>query len=270
MTSPRPHLPPPVDLATAAAPSVYRVVDGRELLLHWFPPVTSSNALTAAVVFFHGGGWRKGTPAKLAQQCQVLAEWGIATATVQYRLLGDGADSIWDCIADAHAAMRWVRGAAARFGIDPRRIAAGGGSAGGHLALSTALIADESVDAGSCVPDLLLLFNPVIDTAPPSHWAKLLAGRGADASPLHLVRAGLPECLIMNGTADATTPVAVAAAFTQAMRDAGNVCTLASYPDVDHGFYFNLPYFWDTLDLIRQTLARRGWIAPAGATTPPG
>lgn len=268
MTPARQNPPPTVDLATAATAHVYRAVDGRELLLHWFTPVVTSATPPAAAVFFHGGGWRNGTPAKLALQCQHLAQLGVATATVQYRLLGNGADSVWDCIADAHAAMRWVRGAAARLGIDPQRIAAGGGSAGGHLALSTALVADTSAEANSCVPNLLLLFNPVIDTAPPARWAQHFAGRGAEASPLHLVRSGLPECLIMNGTADTTTPVGLAAAFTQAMHDAGNACTLASYPDVDHGFYFDLPYVWDTLDRIQQTLIRRNWIAPPEATTP--
>ena len=47
---------------------------------------------------------------------------------------------IADCVSDAQSAIRWVRVHADRLGVDPERIAAGGGSAGGHLAASTAVI----------------------------------------------------------------------------------------------------------------------------------
>ena len=59
--------------------------------------------------------------------------------TVEYRLKNQHGELPLICIADAKSAIRWVRGHAAGLNIDENRIAAGGGSAGGHLAASTAL-----------------------------------------------------------------------------------------------------------------------------------
>lgn len=248
---------PAIDLATAAVAQVYTTRGQRPLRLHWFAP---QQRRAPAVIFFHGGSWRKGSPEQFAMQCQVLAQHGVGTATVEYRLLGAGAESVWDCIADAQAALRWVRQHADELAIDPHRIAAAGGSAGGHLAMSTALVDTETIEPVSCVPNLLVLYNPVTDTAPPAHWAEAFAGRAAEASPLHLIRPGLPETLIMHGVDDTTTPLSGIKTFARAMHDAGNACVVAPYAGVGHGFFNKPPYLWATTGLLGDTLARIGWV----------
>ena len=99
-----------------------------------------------AIVFFHGGGWAYGTPGEFFSTCERYAKMGIVTFSVDYRLSIDNGVtpsktiSPIECIMDARSAMRWVRANAAKFHIDPDKIVAAGQSAGGHLALSTAMI----------------------------------------------------------------------------------------------------------------------------------
>ncbi len=50
--------------------------------------------------------------------------------SAEYRLTPEGV-CVSDCVSDAKSAVRWIRRHAAEFGVDPNRIAAGGGSAGG-------------------------------------------------------------------------------------------------------------------------------------------
>jgi acetyl esterase/lipase len=85
------------------------------------------------IVHIHGGAWRVGDKRdrQLNSPCQMLAE-GYAIAAVNYRLSGEAQFPAQ--IHDVKAAIRWLRGHAAEYRLDPRRVAAWGGSAGGHLA----------------------------------------------------------------------------------------------------------------------------------------
>ena len=95
-----------------------------------------------AVVWIHGGGWINGTKSeKRAKEiCTTLAEAGYVAVSIDYRL-GKGAwpQNLHDC----KNAVRFLRAQAARYGIDPARIAVAGGSAGGHLALMVGFTADQ-------------------------------------------------------------------------------------------------------------------------------
>jgi len=68
------------------------------------------------------------------------------------------------CVEDAKSAIRWVRAHAKELGIDPAKVIAAGGSAGGHLAAATALVPgfDSAGDdlSISAVPDAMVLYNP--------------------------------------------------------------------------------------------------------------
>ncbi|MDP6442825.1 MAG: alpha/beta hydrolase fold domain-containing protein [Pirellulaceae bacterium] len=83
------------------------------------------------VVVVHGGGWLKGDKTKFHALAQQLAARGFVTAAVGYRLGGEA--KFPAAIHDCNASVRWLRANASKYGVDPRRIGAVGGSAGGHL-----------------------------------------------------------------------------------------------------------------------------------------
>ncbi len=89
---------------------------------------------TAAIVLFHGGGWAMGEPAWAFSRAQHFAERGMVAIAAQYRLSDQKAITPHEAMADARAVIRWVRAHADSLGIDPKRVAAYGWSAGGHLA----------------------------------------------------------------------------------------------------------------------------------------
>jgi acetyl esterase/lipase len=132
----------------------------------------------------------------------------------------------FDAIADGKAAIAYVRAHARELGIDPKRIVAAGGSAGGHVAASAALLPPEDHRIRA-----LVLFNPVTDTAK--------FGYGPEASPVRHVTKGAPPAILFHGTADTTVPILSAEAFCQRMAEVGSRCELVPYPGQTHGF-FNL------------------------------
>jgi acetyl esterase/lipase len=82
-------------------------------------------------VVVHGGGWLNGDKSKFRPLAQTLAARGYVTAAVEYRLGGEAKFPAG--IQDCNTAVRWLRSAGKKYRIDPKRIAAVGGSAGGHL-----------------------------------------------------------------------------------------------------------------------------------------
>ena len=141
-------------LHAADAPSpithIYKKEADRELKLTIVnPPDWQASDQRPAMVFFHGGGWVGGAPTQFAKHSEYLSTRGMVCIQVQYRLIekGDKGPPV-NCVADAKSAMRWVRGHAAELGIDPKRIGAGGGSAGGHLAAFVGMVEglDDSQD----------------------------------------------------------------------------------------------------------------------------
>ena len=146
---------------------VYKKVDGRELRLDMTQPGDWGSDVKdrPAVVFFHGGGWTGGAPGQFSEHSTELARRGMVCFRVEYRLLDKKEkDPPTICVEDVSDAFRFIRARASEFGIDPNRIAAGGGSAGGHLAAFLGMMDDEVVDGVSRKPNALLLFNPCTTT----------------------------------------------------------------------------------------------------------
>ena len=122
-----------------------------------------------AIVFFFGGGWNSGSPKQFEPQAKYLAKYGMSVVLADYRTKNNAGTTPKEALMDAKSAMRFLKINAISLGIDPEKILAGGGSAGGHLAAATAFCGninhpkdDLSV---SSVPKALILFNPVIDNS---------------------------------------------------------------------------------------------------------
>jgi acetyl esterase/lipase len=260
----------------------YKAVGDVKLSLYLYEPQgheASDNR--PAIVFFFGGGWTGGSPGQFEQQCKYLASRGMVAITADYRVASRHNVKAISCVADAKSAIRFVRQNAAELGIDPDRIAAAGGSAGGHLAACTGVIAgldepgeDTSI---SSVPNALVLFNPALVLAPVEGVGEVAPAKknradfadrmGTDPeklSPYHHVKKGAPPTIIFHGRADSTVPFASAAALNKAMEKAGNRCTLVGYDGQAHGF-FNYgrgdgEYYTTTVRAMDEFLASLGYL----------
>ncbi len=242
----------PPDLPDAKV-EVYKSVGDVKLNVYVFSPEGHQPGdKRPAIVFFFGGGWRGGSPAQFHQHCKYLASRGMVAMAADYRVLSRHGTKAVKCVADAKSAVRWIRTHADRLGVDPNRIAAGGGSAGGHIAACTGTI--EGLDepgedtSVSSVPNAMVLFNPAVVLAPveglrpldEKRVAGLKERMGADPtaiSPYHHVHKGAPPTIIFHGTADKTVPFKTAQMFADAMSNAGNRCKLVPSEGQGHGFF---------------------------------
>jgi acetyl esterase len=261
-----------------AVVEAYKTVGEAKLNAYIFnPPEHKATDKRPAIVFFFGGGWRSGSPKQFEQQCRYLASRGMVAITADYRVSSRFDVKAKDCVIDAKDAVRWTRENAKRLGIDPERIAAGGGSAGGHIAACTGVVPGfESKDAKvSSVPNALVLFNPALVLAPyeggsplPGERAEELKARMGvepkELSPLHQVKKGAPPTIIFHGKADTTVPYATAEAFAKVMKAAGNECELKGYEGQPHGFFnfgrANEVHFKQTLTETDKFLTKLGWL----------
>jgi acetyl esterase/lipase len=193
----------------------------------------------AAMALFHGGGWVQGEPAWVFSRAQLFARHGMVAVAVQYRLCDQKNVTPLEAMADARAALRWIRARSDSFGVDPRRVAAYGVSAGGHLAVMAAAFDDSLSRTGvSAAPNALVLVSPALALESDSWLKRLLLGRAtvASISPTMTVRRGMPPTLILQGDVDTVTPLTGATRFCERMRAAGNACETHVYKGFGHLF----------------------------------
>jgi acetyl esterase len=253
---------------------IFKTIGDTKLRLHIFQPsrINDSSRLPA-IIFFFGGGWQGGRVTQFVPQCRYLAERGMVSIVADYRVERRQGVMPFECVADARSAVRWVRIHAAELGIDEKRIVAGGGSAGGHLAACTALINDfnEKDEDGniSSVPNALVLFNPVLDVPEivhelPVKLVNALHDREKEISPVHHMYSGVPPTIIFHGTADDAVPFHQATRFCEDMRKYGNRCEVIPFEGLGHGF-FNYyggknPAFGITMDSTVKFLITIGFL----------
>jgi acetyl esterase/lipase len=230
----------PLEFEGATA-HVYKKTAEGELYLYVFQPQKGRQQNRPAAVFFFGGGWNGGTPKQFEEHASYLASRGMVGIVADYRVKSRQGTTPFECVKDGKSAIRWVRVHAGELGIDPDRIAAGGGSAGGHVAAATATVPgleekgeDSSV---SCRPNALLLFNPVYDNGPEGYGHERVKERYKEISPMHNIHKGTPPAIVFLGTKDTLIPVATAEKYKELMEQAGSRCDLHLYEDQPHGFF---------------------------------
>jgi acetyl esterase len=268
---------------------VYKKVDGRELKLHVFKPKDWKAAdQRPAMVFFHGGGWTGGSPVAFVRHSEYLASRGMVAISVEYRLVPrEPATVPFVSMQDAKSALRWVRSHAKELGIDPARIGAGGGSAGGHLAAFTALVPgyDDPADdlKVSAKPAALALFNPfvgykgaaaaVADYGAPAQKAAARFGPKAQeflaSTPANHVKKDAPPTIIFHGAEDVTVPLSQVKSFADDLKQAGARCELVVYEGQAHGFFNRGKPSYETVIAMDKFLASLGWLKGPPAMTVP-
>ncbi|WP_375437169.1 alpha/beta hydrolase [uncultured Hymenobacter sp.] len=226
----------------------YKTVGPYALDLHLFLPEASVDSRPKpTIVFFHGGSWSEGKPDWFFGTCAGYARRGWVACAVEYRVLARHNTLPFAAVMDAKSAIRWLRQHAEELQIDTARIVASGNSAGGHLALATALATNcnEKTDdlRWSAKPNALLVNAGVYDlTTATNAWiSKHLKDKAQvrSISPVHLVGPGLPSMLLVHGTEDKNVAFATAEAFRQAATQAGNVVEFEALDGAEHFIWYN-------------------------------
>jgi len=216
---------------------------------------SSSGASAPAIVCIHGGGFRAGSRAGYDKLCLSLAQNGFVAATITYRLAP--AYPFPAAVQDSKSAVRWLRSHAAEYHIDPNRIGAFGGSAGGHLALMVGLTAgvkdfegDQNPGPSSAVQCVVSFYGPTDFTRVYGHSVDaaevlpLFFGGNLEqarqrhilGSPLNWVSPAAPPTLLVHGTKDDHVPYEQAVWMRDRLAACGVDTDLITLPGAGHGF----------------------------------
>jgi acetyl esterase/lipase len=248
----------------------YRVVDGEPLKLDAYRPAGAG--VRPGVVVIYGGGWVVGNKALSEAFSRRLADEGFVAFAVDYRLAPQ--HPFPAAIDDLQASVRWVRAHASRFGLDPARIGALGGSAGGHLAALLATLGRGRLDRDARIAAAVSWAGPM-DLHPsqygPDSQQYLEAflncvGRPCDeativaASPIsHVDRSNAPM-FIADGEVDQLVPPDQVVRMSAALDRAGVRHQLQLVPDAGHDQRVVPPVVGPSLEFLRREL---GGVEPA-------
>lgn len=223
--------------------------EGAERLLMDIARPKSGSGPYPAVVCIHGGGWRGGDKISFRPLIHLLAQRGFVAVSVRYRFAP--AHKFPSQLDDVKSAVRYLRANADRLEIDPERIGATGGSAGGHLALllGTTEESDGLEGAGnpghsSAVQAVASLVGPTDLTAEfplavESMLRDLVGGDDREAlrraSPITYLDPDDPPILLVYGTADPLVPYSQATAMLAACQQAKVNVELITIEGGGHG-----------------------------------
>jgi acetyl esterase/lipase len=232
---------------------VYGKAGGEELKLDLARP-TKGEGPFPLVVCLHGGAWQIGHRSSEHSQLRLLAQHGYVAASVGYRLAPKHRFPAQ--IEDARAAVRFLRAHAREHNIDPNRVAAVGGSAGGHLALLLGLMdgpgkvqavvnysGPTDLRTWSATPQGDVLLKKVVNGRDTNGILEDLLGTSgrkaavvAKASPITHVDAKDPPVLTFHGTADPLVQAEQAKMLHEALKKAGVVEKLVLVEGAGHGW----------------------------------
>ena len=246
---------------------LYKRVDTTQLFLEvHYPPNMESSRSYPAMVFFFGGGWVGGNRSQFLHQAQYFAKREVVCFLADYRTSKVNGTTPFESVKDAKSAIRFIRKNATKFKIDGTKLIASGGSAGGHLAAATALVEgyndpadDMSID---CIPNALVLFNPVVDNGPGGYGYERIGEAYKDFSPLHNIKKDAPSTILFLGTKDHLIPVVTAEYYKLVMEKVESRCDLNLYDGKGHGFfnYKDFESYKSTVAAADQFLVSLGYL----------
>src|SRR5438094_390096 len=233
------------------------------------------------LIHIHGGGWTGGTKESALSFLLPWFEMGWNVVNVEYRLarVSLAPAAVEDCLC----ALRWIAAHAKEHGFDTAKLVVSGGSAGGHLALTTGMIpASEGLDR-QCPGTEQLRVAAIVDWYGITDVADLLDGENMRTfavewlgsrpnrfeiakrvSPLAYVRPGIPPIISIQGDADPVVPYSQSLRLQEALQKAGVDHELVTIPGGKHG-NFTRAENQKAFAAIKAFLAKHG--LPPGAST---
>lgn len=246
---------------------VFKHTPQGDLKMHLFLPAEAGEK-RPGIVFFFGGGWKSGSYLQFVPQATYLASRGMVAACADYRISSVHKTTPDKCVEDAKSAMRWMRAHAEELGLDPARLIAGGGSAGGHLAAATALVpgfdAQGEDIAISCKPSALVLFNPALNLT--NIDGREIPGANGnniakEISPTLFLSKDAPPAILFFGTEDKLG--AHGTEYLEKAKALGAKAELWMAAGVAHGFFNRSPWTEVTVRQADEFLASLGYLAGA-------
>jgi len=242
---------------------VYHTANNHENKLDVYKPIGVSQP-TPVVVVIHGGGWIEGTKEDRVLEMMPYLQMGFAAVNVEYRL---GRVSLAPAaVEDCRCALHWVFANAKRYNFDPYRIVLQGGSAGGHLALTTGMLAPEAGFDRECrTPDediwraspgtskdprvaAIVNWFGITDVLDELHgantkgYAVVWFGSQPNAddlakrvSPINYVNSNVPPIVTIHGDKDELVPYSQAVRLHKALNAAGVPNQLYTVVGGNHG-----------------------------------
>jgi acetyl esterase/lipase len=231
----------------------YSNPDDQHLKLNMARP--KNDAVCPAVLCIHGGGFRAGDRKGYDGLCKKLAEEGYVAVTVTYRLAPKY--QFPAAVIDVKTAVRWLRANSAKYHVDPDRIAALGGSAGGHLAQFLGVTADVKRFDGNELPGYSSAVQCVVNYFGPSDFTQSY-GKSVDAgevlplffggnletrrrehvlgSPINWVTPDAAPTLLLHGTEDKYVAYEQAVWMNDRLKAAGVEVEFVTLQGAGHGF----------------------------------
>jgi len=244
-----------------------------------------------AIVFWHGGGFTQGNAGQFFAQANYFAARGAVCFRPEYRIRDLDGTMPHAAIEDGISAMRWIKKNADRFGIDPERIAAGGGSAGGCMAAVMGTVDAEKMAAAGFVgrdddraisprPAAMILYNPFVDFFEPlniRHLEEEALMSGEDPedyrelyhaiSAIENLNEDSPPSIILFGTRDAFYPQQIR--WIVKCRELGLTVRDYVYKNEVHSWYNNSPHLEYTTENVDKFLVEIGLLEAEPKVEPP-
>lgn len=216
----------------------YKSTPEEDLYFDLYLPQSESHKKTPLLVYIHGGGWGAGSKdlrgGGVVEVFRKMAAYGIACASVNYRLTANPGIYIRDCVTDVKDMVRYIAKHSDELGIDPNRVFTLGHSAGGHLSQMLLLVPPDAMKgdldladysyttiagvswAGPCSFENINLFTHPDGTTVSDRFGPRITSeetpteertkRYAEVSPVHYLKEGGQPLLMIHGDMDKTIP----------------------------------------------------------------